>query len=132
MTKRLHSILLFFSILFVSSLQAQSIVFPDNSDAFIYDETQISQLGLFEHKEILKKKVFSYVSNGSHDEHEHDLHIQPLNLDSSHISLIDIISSDEGADFNCSGGFCMDKSHFHKRGLTLKKQLFGYFMKISC
>ncbi|MBW1296771.1 hypothetical protein [Aquimarina litoralis] len=48
------------------------------------------------------------------------------------ITWIDIISADEGADFNCSGGFCMHESHFHKRGLTLRKQLFDYFMRISC
>lgn len=47
------------------------------------------------------------------------------------VSLIDIISSDAGSDFNCSGGFCMDKSHYHKKGITLKRQLFDYFMKIS-
>ena len=48
------------------------------------------------------------------------------------ISLMDIISSDEEADFNCSGGFCMHELHFHKKGLTLKRQLFDYFIKISC
>ncbi|KAA1244438.1 hypothetical protein [Aquimarina sp. RZ0] len=48
------------------------------------------------------------------------------------VSLIDIISSDKRSDFNCSGGFCMDKSHFHKKGISPKKQLFNYFINISC
>ncbi len=56
---------------------------------------------------------------------------ESLQLFSSAITLIDIITSDEGADFNCSGGFCMIKSHYHKKGLTSKRQLFDYFMKIS-
>ncbi|WP_062058864.1 hypothetical protein [Aquimarina longa] len=66
-----------------------------------------------------------------------NIDIKNHHLDEDHdhthtISLLDIISSDEGADFNCSGGFCMIKSHFHKKGLTLKKQFFNYFMKIAC
>lgn len=48
------------------------------------------------------------------------------------ISLIDVISSDESADFNCSAGFCMNSAHYHKKGLTLNRQLFDYFLSISC
>jgi len=55
-----------------------------------------------------------------HENHNHD------------VSLMDIISSDEGTDFNCSGGFCMNKSHYHKKGLTLKRQFFEYFVRIKC
>ncbi|MFD2561116.1 hypothetical protein [Aquimarina rubra] len=132
MTKRLHSILLFFSILFVSSLQAQSIVFTENIDLFNQDAAITNRLELAENKESHSEKVFSYNSDMDHSAHKHEIHSESHDFGFSRISLIDIISSDEGADFNCSGGFCMDKSHFHKKGLTLKKQLFGYFMKISC
>ncbi|GAA4278010.1 hypothetical protein GCM10022259_27340 [Aquimarina mytili] len=68
------------------------------------------------------KEENSYIFKTKHDHHDHEIAA----------SLKDIISSDEGADFNCSGGFCMNKAHFHKKGLTIKKQLFVYFMRISC
>ncbi len=73
---------------------------------------------------LFKLKDFSHntISDHIHSDHDH----------SGEVSLLDIISSDEGTDFNCSGGFCMNKSHFHKKGLTIKKQLFVYFMKMSC
>ncbi|WP_109852367.1 hypothetical protein [Aquimarina sp. AU58] len=74
-----------------------------------------------------KKKVFSYDFNIVETENHH--------LDHDHadeVVLLDILFSDEGSDFNCSGGFCMNKSHFHKKGLSMKKQLFGYFMSIAC
>ncbi len=92
-----------------------------------------------EHNTTSKKKVFSYAmgmmrinvdkmrnsciavdDNNDDNDQSHDL------------SMLDIISSDEGADFNCSGGFCMNKAHYHKKGLTLKRQFFGYFILISC
>ncbi|WP_108868235.1 hypothetical protein [Aquimarina aquimarini] len=56
-------------------------------------------------------------------------------LESNHvhqITLLDIISSEEESDFNCSGGFCMNNFHFHKKGVTLTKQLFDYFIWVSC
>ncbi|WP_108808689.1 hypothetical protein [Aquimarina spinulae] len=74
-----------------------------------------------------KKKVFSYDFNIVETENHH--------LDHDHadeVVLLDILFSDEGSDFNCSGGFCMNKSHFHKKGLSMKKQLFDYFMSIAC
>lgn len=84
-----------------------------------------------------------------HDHHNHDVHehstdcshsnhqglvssITMMPINSNPLALIDLLKSDEGADFNCSGGFCMNKSHYHKKGLTLKKQYFVYFMNISC
>ncbi|MDY8138322.1 hypothetical protein [Aquimarina sp. 2201CG5-10] len=81
----------------------------------------------------IEKKVFSYsfLKNTFEEHHFENRFI--LDHDTLHeLSLIDIISSDEGADFNCSGGFCMTKSHFHKKGLTLKKQFFDYFKNIAC
>lgn len=63
------------------------------------------------------------------------VNIEDYHLDHDHtskVTLLDILTSEEGSDFNCSGGFCMNKSHFHKKGLTLKKQLFDYFMNITC
>ncbi|MFL1896402.1 hypothetical protein ACJRPK_11920 [Aquimarina sp. 2-A2] len=47
------------------------------------------------------------------------------------MSLHSILSSDGGFDFNCHGGFCMQKSHTHKKGLSQNKQLFTYFMNVS-
>ncbi len=83
-----------------------------------------------------KKKDFTHKKQGivnscthhsSHSDHTHD----ETSTDQD-VALIDIITSDEGSDLNCSGGFCMEKSHHHKKGLTLKRQLFNYFMKMSC
>ncbi len=34
------------------------------------------------------------------------------------------------SNINCSGGFCMIHSHYHKKGLTRNRQYFDYFMKI--
>lgn len=47
------------------------------------------------------------------------------------MSLDEIISSDDLTDFRCTGGFCMNESHSHKKGLSFQKQLFNYFMKVS-
>ncbi|SHI57576.1 hypothetical protein [Aquimarina spongiae] len=62
-----------------------------------------------------------------------------LELEAEHnhcndVSLLDIMSSEKEEDLNCLGGFCMDHTHFHKRGLNIKsrRQLFRYFVKISC
>jgi len=129
MIKKLHITLLFLSILLTGVLKAQDdetqfLITLESHDIALLDKSQQS-----ENKEIGKKSVFSYKFNLSCNAHHHEDHQE---LFSRTISLIDIISSDEEADFNCSGGFCMDKTHFHKKGLTLKRQLFDYFMKISC
>ncbi len=131
MTKLLHikSLFLFLSIVSTATMHSQQLV--TNSTEFpvysfliktTFDSSDLDQLkmNVFSHKYYLEE--FNHDHN--HDE-EHHIHLEE-------ISLLDIISSDEGADFNCSGGFCMDKSHFHKKGLTLKKQFFGYFMSITC
>ncbi|MFC5044989.1 hypothetical protein ACFSTE_20805 [Aquimarina hainanensis] len=106
--------------------------------------------------------VFSYTTliaqtsleNDEHIHHVHELHevkndtcnakkvcaysseiVNVIVIDSlktNALSMIDILSSDENSDVNCSAGFCMTKSHNHKRGLTTKKQLFHYFINISC
>ncbi|MBP2832937.1 hypothetical protein J8281_12140 [Aquimarina sp. U1-2] len=60
------------------------------------------------------------------------LHRVTHNSHEQQLSLLDVLSSDEGTDFNCSGGFCMNTLHFHKKGLTLKRQFFIYFLSISC
>lgn len=93
----------------------QENIFLSNSSPFLKQE-----------KTLIDKRVFSYIFNSrtsiDHLDHEHH----------HEVSLLDVITSDEGADFNCSGGFCMNKSHFHKKGLSLKKQFFDYFMSITC
>ncbi|AXT53782.1 hypothetical protein D1818_24265 [Aquimarina sp. BL5] len=137
MTKQLHPTLLLVFLLVSPLLIAQK---EDVKEAKVLFDNQVTILEIstnFEMDGFNRKNVFSYISNfelDSHDSHNHSEHTleQICHMHSESISLIDIISSDEGSDFNCSGGFCMDKSHFHKRGLTLKKQLFDYFMKISC
>ncbi|WP_438712477.1 hypothetical protein ACSTS3_09080 [Aquimarina muelleri] len=101
---------------FIGSLNfEQKNIFLSNFNLFVKQET--TPVG---------KKVFSYIFNvnkrADHLNHEH----------SHEVSLLDVITSDEGSDFNCSGGFCMNKSHSHKKGLTLKKQFFVYFMNITC
>ncbi|WP_299242806.1 hypothetical protein [uncultured Aquimarina sp.] len=137
MTKQLHPTLLLVFLLVSPLLIAQK---EDVKEIKAMFDNPVAILDIstnFEMDGFNKKNVFSYISNfklDSHDSHNHSEHTpeQICHIHSESISLIDIISSDEGSDFNCSGGFCMDKSHFHKRGLTLKKQLFDYFMKISC
>ncbi|MBQ4821264.1 hypothetical protein [Aquimarina sp. MMG016] len=125
MTKLLHytSLLLMFFGSTVLYSQSNSVS-DENNTSYSLDLH-------IDHKEhhVSHKKVFSYnffnVTNTHfllHDDQEH----------AHKLTEMDIISSDEGFDFNCSGGFCMNKSHYHKRGLTPKKQLFGYFMSIAC
>jgi len=135
MIKQLQSTLFLAFLLFFSFLQAQNGETIEITSLLSLDVHPAHQHEHPENNTIGSEKVFSYIvgvesvvhTDGSSCsmEHGHSGH-------TSGVSLIDIITSDTGADFNCSGGFCMDKSHFHKKGLTLKKQLFGYFMKISC
>ncbi len=96
------------------------------SDSIITFDFSIHQKNIIEQSE----KVFSY--ENCNLEHDHLIQDHQDEFHSESISLMDIISPDEGADVNCSGGFCMHESHFHKKGLTLRRQLFDYFMKISC
>ncbi len=125
MNKSLHSLFLMAFLLVFNFVSSQSI----HIDTHFSDENNVIEI---EHLESLllhnhtseEDAEFSYTiyDLDSHEDHDH----------AHEVSLIDILSSDEGTDFNCSGGFCMNKSHFHKKGLTLKKQLFVYFMSISC
>lgn len=64
-----------------------------------------------------------------HADHDHEAEISDA---SDLLVMQDFISSDESTDFNCSGGFCMNEDHFHKKGLTIKRQYFYYFLNISC
>ncbi|EZH73992.1 hypothetical protein ATO12_14015 [Aquimarina atlantica] len=82
---------------------------------------------LIQNQAFAKKKLFSYDFNIVETENHHADHDH-----ANELVLLDILFSDEGSDFNCSGGFCMNKSHFHKKGLSMKKQLFDYFMSIAC
>lgn len=93
----------------------QENIFSSNSSSFVKQETILANEIVFSH---------TFKSNMKIDHLDHKHHHE--------VSLLDIITSDEGADFNCSGGFCMNKSHFHKKGLSLKKQFFDYFMSITC
>ncbi len=127
MTKLLHYSILLAVLSFATIGNAQSQQLPSNfsigEDAKVFGlHTKISRADL-----LSKKKVFSHnLQCDSEDGHDHDhSHIEKL-------SFIDIISADQEADFNCSGGFCMNTKHYHKKGLTLNKQLFIYFLSISC
>lgn len=53
--------------------------------------------------------------------------LEPLYLASLEIPFL----VDE-KDINCSGGFCFDSSHKHRKGLSEQKQLFFYFIKVGC
>ncbi|MEW7277423.1 hypothetical protein ABW636_02360 [Aquimarina sp. 2201CG1-2-11] len=93
-----------------------------------YDSLHKTNDNLVSHLELdmSEKKVFSYDSNVI-QEKDHR-----VNHDHDKIVLMDVLSSENHSDFNCSGGFCMNRSHFHKKGLSSKRQLFIYFMNITC
>lgn len=132
MIKLLHSSFLLAFLFTVTSgysqLKPTHEHISEESTIHVLSNTQNLQVG---NNAVLEKKDFSYKK-------ESNLSQYPFlyqNLDHDHeeeIALIDIISSDKRTDFNCSGGFCMNELHFHKKGLTMNRQLFRYFMSISC
>ncbi|GAA4272109.1 hypothetical protein U6A24_11430 [Aquimarina gracilis] len=132
MTKLLHSsfLLVFFLITHLGNAQLESehVYHAEHHDLeFLSDAENLN----FETLGEANEKDFSYIS----DINKEELQYLYLDYDNDHdeeLALIDIISSDEGTDFNCSGGFCMNKHHYHKKGLTLKRQFFIYFMSITC
>lgn len=126
MTTQLRTISLFFVLFNLHAMTAQSQELVDN---FTNDFMLSSQTKSILDSAKFEKRVFSY--NFQEHEHDHD-HEDGFHADDHTLVLLDIISSDENSDFNCSGGFCMNRFHFHKKGLTLKKQFFEYFMRISC
>ncbi len=132
MTKPLHNLFLltFLSIFTFGKAQVMTMnLHHVDHDHTI--ESTIESLGFEKSHTIENKNEFSHILIVEKSNYAH-LHV---NVDHDHnndVVLLDIISSDEGADFNCHGGFCMNELHFHKRGLSVKKQLFGYFMSISC
>lgn len=120
-------ILVFLLIANLANSQSSTIINHSNHEqenifSFLTDHSILIQNHVF-----IKKKIFSYDLN--------IIETKNYDLDHDHVNdlvLLDIIFSDEGSDFNCSGGFCMNKSHFHKKGLSMKKQFFDYFMSIAC
>lgn len=120
MVKQLHNYIFLFSFLFTSSISfSQNMVLDNHNDSVSFS--------LFLTKKDASKNIlrkYDFTINLFHG-HHHD-HIDDIS------SIRDIISSDKSTDFNCSGGFCMNSLHFHKRGLSLKKQLFEYIISISC
>lgn len=127
MNKFLHYPLMLVFLLIANLANSQSTTIinhsnheQENTFSFLSDHPILIQNQIF-----IKKKVFSYDFNIVKAEEDHLDH-------ANEITLLDIIFSDVGSDFNCSGGFCMNKSHFHKKGLSMKKQLFDYFMSIAC
>jgi len=109
MTKELHSVVLFAFILVSSIITAQEEAFKGEDILFSHNDSLVSISALPENESVDLKKVISYKTCDSHDFHNHDVHQELHSHDATSISLIDIISSDAGADFNCSGGFCMDE-----------------------
>lgn len=126
MIKLLHFTLLFFFLFSTPSILSQEDKLKEfiGYDHQIIDDLEEENLNTKKNKDFSYKKCFGL--------HRIMKHKEDTPLQEESITWIDIISADEGADFNCSGGFCMHESHFHKRGLTLRKQLFDYFMRISC
>ncbi|MBG6130563.1 hypothetical protein IWQ47_002039 [Aquimarina sp. EL_43] len=129
MNKLLRYPLIFVFLLIANLANSQSSTTINHSNheqenifSFLTDQPILIQNHVFS-----KKKVFSYDFNVVETENDHADHDH-----ANDVVLLDIIFSDEGSDFNCSGGFCMNKSHFHKKGLSMKKQLFDYFMSIAC
>ena len=89
-----------------------------------------------ENRNTLVLESNAVVHTGSEDAHAHCAHYANLFSETSGslsgiMSLDEIISSDDLTDFRCTGGFCMNESHSHKKGLSFQKQLFNYFMKVS-
>lgn len=130
MTKLLHCSILLFTILIANFGNAQSTIIVNDLDPITVNESIVDiQTIMLGNDTVSCKKVFSYMTEFLDVkyklDHDHSDHIEG-------VTLIDIISSEESTDFNCSGGFCMNDLHFHKKGLTSKKQFFGYFMSISC
>ena len=113
-----------FTICFVSpSLHAQ--------DKLVVHKNGIQKEHQSDHVVAKKKElaIIEFVFDADHDHtceknhsHDHDMIV---------MSLEEILSSDDIIDFNCTGGFCMKKSHTHKKGLSTQRQLFDYFMRIS-
>tara|TARA_B100001750_G_scaffold242101_1_gene254899 strand:+ start:620 stop:979 length:360 start_codon:yes stop_codon:yes gene_type:complete len=113
-------------IAFVCLLSAgSSFVFGQEKNDHFFLETGYSSDDLaFEHN--LQNDV-----QLTHFDQDHD-HKVEISDASDLLVMQDFISSDESTDFNCSGGFCMNEDHFHKKGLTIKRQYFYYFLNISC
>ncbi len=126
MTKQLRTISLFFVLFSFFAMTAQSQQLAEHSTDYLVLSSKTKNV-LNSAK--LQKKVFS--DNIDSQKHSHD-HEDEFHVHDHKVVLLDIISSEENSDFNCSGGFCMNRSHFHKKGLTLKRQFFEYFMSISC
>ncbi len=126
MIKYLHNLLILFFLCFASISQAQNASESYNHELLHSTISALDSDENFVKKPPVKKKVNSY------------FFVLPTIISSEHghqhndISQSDFISFDQVADFNCSGGFCMDRSHFHKKGITTKKQLFDYFIRMSC
>ena len=131
MIKKLPTTLFLAFVLFSVCSNAQNnfdvvSVDPTSQDTLIIEMFDLHKISGVSSEEISAAEVSSIEESHNHSEQGDCDHSH-----THHISLMDIITSDEGADFNCSGGFCMDRSHFHKKGLTLKRQLFDYFITVS-
>ncbi|GAA3518429.1 hypothetical protein GCM10022393_35690 [Aquimarina addita] len=128
MTKWLPNTLFIILSIITTTISAQEVQDVHNhSDAHPSYKNTLNE-DTHNHEAVLKEITYNVKTFEEHITPKCD-HNQSNTF--NQISLIDIISSDAGADFNCSGGFCMNKLHYHKKGLTLKRQLFDYFMKIS-
>ncbi len=132
MIKLLHSPILLVFLLITSLGYSQSQCTHDHfSEAHTVTLIHNNHSFLLDESDLLIDEDFSYIFNLNETKYKYLY--QNMDHDNEQVlSLIDIISSDEGTDFNCSGGFCMNKLHYHKKGLTLKRQFFGYFMSINC
>ncbi|WP_025741426.1 hypothetical protein [Aquimarina pacifica] len=131
MQKFPKSFVLIVFLLIFNFVNSQSTSFDSVNNLALYT-TASEDIETFE---LFVKEGFSYDNDEIHlnEDYVHHSDAAAHNHDHNHdVVMLDIISSDEGADFNCSGGFCMNKSHYHKKGLTLKKQFFVYFIRISC
>ncbi|WP_109300184.1 hypothetical protein [Aquimarina sp. AU474] len=132
MAKLLHNLSLLAFLLAFTFGKAQTTTVNFNHVDHDHEiNLSINDIPSFKSVDLKNNKEFSYGYLTEKSEYIH-LYTDTDHDHKSDITLLDIITSDEGADFNCHGGFCMNELHFHKRGLSVKKQLFGYFMSISC
>lgn len=101
-------------------------------ERFIEEQSYQNEVKVFLNSIDLEENEHIHSLVGLHIDHDHEVEEDHMhNHNYITMSLDEIISSDDIIDFNCTGGFCMKKSHTHKKGLSTQRQLFDYFMRIS-
>lgn len=121
MTKQLQFIPFLFLVLTTLNVNAQELIDDLEHIHDVQEVVSTVAQSAVENVDFIEMKDFSYDYKVQQDrDGQNDL-----------AGLHEIISSDEKANFNCSAGFCMNRKHHHKKGLTRNRQLFNYFLNID-